>query len=395
MENPDLVLLVLVGGGMALLLLAAVIKYLVEFFDEIKYVKMEMNRAYDWAEYVYWRRELRALRWCIIPGMTMDRVRAIQRRFRRRKHLKKKDSDGFVSMLLPSVLGICICMVCLAGGTFAWFTATQDVSTQSIVAANYDIETTVMDGSTVLEPQNGTYKLEADKEYQVTLKATGTASTGYCIVKMNGEMFQPTVQFPTAKDGSKEITFTLDMKEGAVLSIEAQWGSSAWKNAKIENGGSYPYGETADVPVKVPDEDEKDTSGTDNTPKTTEKPAETEEPKLDPNVYTVQSGDTLGKIAKLYNTTVEKLAAYNNISDASLIYPGQPINIPPADWKIPETTAPAVTEPSTTEPADTEPPETTETTTEAGSETTSATETTVHEETSGTADTSEATDGAD
>jgi N-acetylmuramoyl-L-alanine amidase len=45
-------------------------------------------------------------------------------------------------------------------------------------------------------------------------------------------------------------------------------------------------------------------------------------------VYTVKSGDTLSGIAAKYNTTYQKLAAYNGISNPSLIYPGQKIKIP-------------------------------------------------------------------
>jgi len=39
--------------------------------------------------------------------------------------------------------------------------------------------------------------------------------------------------------------------------------------------------------------------------------------------YTVKSGDTLSEIAEKYNTTVEKLAAKNNIKDIHLIFVDQ------------------------------------------------------------------------
>ena len=45
-------------------------------------------------------------------------------------------------------------------------------------------------------------------------------------------------------------------------------------------------------------------------------------------VYVVKSGDTLSKIAAKYGTTYQKLAAYNNISNPSLIRVGQVIKIP-------------------------------------------------------------------
>lgn len=44
-------------------------------------------------------------------------------------------------------------------------------------------------------------------------------------------------------------------------------------------------------------------------------------------IYIVKSGDTLSGIAAKYNTTYQKLAAYNNIDDPNKIYPGQAIKI--------------------------------------------------------------------
>ena len=41
--------------------------------------------------------------------------------------------------------------------------------------------------------------------------------------------------------------------------------------------------------------------------------------------YTVKRGDTLGKIAARFNTTVSRLAAINKITNVNLIYPGMTI----------------------------------------------------------------------
>lgn len=46
------------------------------------------------------------------------------------------------------------------------------------------------------------------------------------------------------------------------------------------------------------------------------------------SAYTVKQGDTLSAIARKYNTTYQKLAEYNGISNPNLIYPGQVIKIP-------------------------------------------------------------------
>jgi len=44
--------------------------------------------------------------------------------------------------------------------------------------------------------------------------------------------------------------------------------------------------------------------------------------------YTIQSGDTLWDLSKKYNTTVEKLAEFNNIENPNLIYAGATLKIP-------------------------------------------------------------------
>lgn len=44
--------------------------------------------------------------------------------------------------------------------------------------------------------------------------------------------------------------------------------------------------------------------------------------------YTVQRGDTLRDIALRYNTTVEGLVQTNNITNSSVIYPGQVLTLP-------------------------------------------------------------------
>jgi LysM repeat protein len=49
---------------------------------------------------------------------------------------------------------------------------------------------------------------------------------------------------------------------------------------------------------------------------------------LEPN-YTVDAGDTLGRIATRYNTSVERIQAFNNIPDARALRIGARLVIPP------------------------------------------------------------------
>ncbi len=256
--------------------------------------------------------------------------------FYRRKYTKKeKHNDGWVGLLLPSFLGIMICAVCLAGGTFAWFTASQTTSTQVIQAANYSVETTINDGA-ITSNEDGTYAL-AQGTYTVKIEATGSATTGYCIIKL-GDTDIHTEQFPTIDNTDKKtITFTLKINQAVDMEIIAQWGTSTkTDDSKVADGGTYTHGYAEPI-VTANTEEEIEQSSTEQITETT-----------DTDIYTVVSGDTLTSIANKYNTTVDKLIAYNELTSTN-IQVGQKIKIPPTDYEIANTEATAESSPLATE----------------------------------------------
>ena len=61
-----------------------IFKYIIDYANDIKYIKMEIGRSFGGGEERYWRRELSNVRWCIIPFMTPDRVKRIRRTFKKR-----------------------------------------------------------------------------------------------------------------------------------------------------------------------------------------------------------------------------------------------------------------------------------------------------------------------
>jgi len=53
--------------------------------------------------------------------------------------------------------------------------------------------------------------------------------------------------------------------------------------------------------------------------------------KDDESVYTVRDGDTLGRIAELFDVSTSTIRTANNLSSKSVIKPGQKLTIPPVD----------------------------------------------------------------
>ncbi len=190
------------------------------------------------------------------------------------------------------------------GSTWAWFTATQSTQTQTIQTANYDVLAVVKSGNKEVDVVNGIYSL-AQGEYTVMLTASGEATMGYCVLDFDG-----TKAYTKPIPKGTSITLNLKINKPATLKITAVWGTYAGDET-ITAG--YTYG-------TAPTDEEA-------TPQTDE---------IQPTEYTVVSGDTLSSIASKYDTTVAKLAAYNNIEDVNKIKIGDVIKIPPDDYVIPE-----------------------------------------------------------
>ena len=144
--------------------------------------------------------------------------------------------DSALKLLLPSLFGMAICIICLLGTTWAWFTASVSITTATIQAAEYDVDVVIIDNElstsdkVVVSEADGVYKLSTKTSgagYTVSITAKGTASTGYCLI--NDEM--ATVQL---KPG-ESIQFTLyPWEDGQKFTFVACWGTYAGV-ASIEN----------------------------------------------------------------------------------------------------------------------------------------------------------------
>lgn len=141
------------------------------------------------------------------------------------KHEKVSDIS-FSRIILSSVLGISLCIICLAGLTWAWFTSSVISTSSNITAAEFTVETAFkMDNATLNPPfVDGKYVLDSGT-YTVTVTAGGTASTGYCKVEFNGLEYYTVQLFKTPGENKpRSITFTLYANQGDRLVITPQWG---------------------------------------------------------------------------------------------------------------------------------------------------------------------------
>ena len=352
MNGESIVVALVIAVAVLVLLIAKLASFLKAFTEDTRYICREMDDADSYEEYRLWRGELRCHYLMLIPFVNEKNVmRLYDRIFHRADRAKKEErKDSIAPLLMPSILGICICLVCVCGMTWAWYTASVQTPTQKMTAAYYEgtVEA-VMGCENEINKTNDGYTLTAGTTYTVILKANGSVKDcgGYCLIE-------------NTSDGTKSYTQTIMPGDDIKVSFKPKTNGTytftgVW--------GSHPVGINEDDIIRENTKDTTDTSTTDlNTPPVTDDttpPAPTdpttEQTELS-GTYTVQAGDTLSGIAAKYNTTAAKLAAYNNISDPSLIKSGQVLNIPPQDYVIPETTAPSEPTPSEPIPPETVPP---------------------------------------
>lgn len=120
------------------------------------------------------------------------------------KHIRQSDRK-YMHNAVPILLGMLVCMICLAGTTWAWFSANSTTSVQLIQSAEYSVDVDVKELCTEdaisSDATNSDYPaystsysdLEAEKEYIVTLTPDGSAKTGYCIVAVGGKFYYTNV----------------------------------------------------------------------------------------------------------------------------------------------------------------------------------------------------------
>lgn len=167
---------------------------------------------------------------------------------------EKENRDGIWHILAPSILGLGICVLCLCGTSWAWFTAVQSSSVEVVESAAYSLTVTVAEqtdaqtfseesaeGQALTPGEDGRIcaELEANHSYRVTLQAAGTASSGYGRITCESTDGGSTVYQTAPIEKDDTYTFTIHTAEALTLKIEALWGSPADDGTEniLENEG--------------------------------------------------------------------------------------------------------------------------------------------------------------
>ena len=158
-------------------------------------------------------------------------------------------------------------------------------------------------------------------------KKFGVYPTKYLITEMNLIFCEEMEKFGYEAGYYLNWDYKLNYIDCSKLSKYRKW--FAWYNLNLEEFDCFIWqytscGHVEGVPGNV-DVNEL-LQLVPDLPDEPEEPQKEDEP-TGSTTYIVQSGDTLSEIAQKFNTTVAKIAADNNIKNVDLIYPGQKLII--------------------------------------------------------------------
>jgi hypothetical protein len=152
----------------------------------------------------------------------------------------------FFQSIISSILGIFLCSVVLCSVTWAWFTVSTTSSSNSIRAANCNVSVEIKscDNSSSLVVSNTESLQDIEHSfdegtYEIKMKATGTASSGYCIIYINDYPDHPFYTQQIATNENEGISFRLELTEATVISIVTCWGISTQTDRTFEDGKVY------------------------------------------------------------------------------------------------------------------------------------------------------------
>lgn len=172
----------------------------------------------------------------------------------KREHPQEKKPASLTALLMPSLLGTAICLVCLCSLTWAWFTATQNSGVQPIQSATATVTASLNDTALgelkVGEPcsLNGTGTL--------TLHMEGDSQYAYVVIKVGDTEYH--TDYLTAGD------YTITVNEsGATLTL--CWGKQDNQSgtAVVENGGSVGTAQSSNTTDEQPAADDNSQQTTD------------------------------------------------------------------------------------------------------------------------------------
>lgn len=155
--------------------------------------------------------------------------------FYKARHRTEKESDKLLRKIIITGVIFAAAIVFYSATVFAWFQAGLSNTGNTIKAAEFSVSVSVKNeaAASVWPAANGSYKLEGNTAYSITLTGDGNAKNGYC--KISGG----DVTLYTANIQEKgSIKFSYVPASGGEYIFTACWGTAPQDSGELVADGS-------------------------------------------------------------------------------------------------------------------------------------------------------------
>lgn len=164
--------------------------------------------------------------------------------FYKARHRTEKESDKLLRKIIITGVIFAAGIICYSATVFAWFQAGISNNGNMIKATNFSVLVTVKnEADEPVRPEaNGSYKLEGNTAYSITLTGGGNAKNGYC--KISGgkvTLYTANIQ----EQGNRSMTFSYVPASGGDYIFTACWGTAPQDSGELVADGSN-IGEKSD-----------------------------------------------------------------------------------------------------------------------------------------------------
>ena len=150
----------------------------------------------------------------------------------------EQERAELIRTLGPPILAIILCLICLCGMTWAWFTANDEGTVAEIKSAHVLLDVTLVDNSSEdsdakewSDRQECSFNLSAQTEYTLAISKSSecSASEGYAEITISGDTDgSKTYRTSELINGSPgTYRLTIQAGEDVSVTVEGCWGSSS------------------------------------------------------------------------------------------------------------------------------------------------------------------------
>ena len=152
---------------------------------------------------------------------------------------EKLTDKAFTRLMLTSIVGVVICIICLCSTTWAWFTVGLPNNSNQIKVAeecllSISIKEITDDGFVDVDISGDVYLLN-DVTYEVTLSLPAGSASGYCVINTSSASYYSDYIYQHSYVEDRMLTFELTVDTPQVVTFTSRWGIYSGEGS-VQNG---------------------------------------------------------------------------------------------------------------------------------------------------------------